>query len=213
MAMLPCVPPISSIHVPWHKQQSLIFWRLRGKINLFPCRMFCEKNRVPPIPWNFIEKRGHFHQLQWTIHWFSPKLSTSPDLGPIEDVSRYYLKKLGAKHRENLRATVESLESTPGSQVSMHLLANASIENCRNEVFRIAKVLVQESQAEVCRIANVWTRTERSSSLGHVKFRQIKEPVVEFLHVLSMVLAGFRQTMVAVEESDLQRACSTPPVT
>ena len=113
-------------------------------------------------------------------------MSTSPDLGPIEDVLRYYLKKLGAKHRENLRATVESLESTPESHVSMHLHANASIQNRRNEVFRIANVLVQESQAEVCRIANVWTRTERSSSLGHVKFRQIKEPVVEFLHVLSM---------------------------
>ena len=80
----------------------------------------------------------------------------------------------------------------------MHLHANASIQNLRNEVFRIA---------------NVWTRTERSSSLGHVNFRQIKEPVDEFLHVLSMVLAEFRQTMVAVEESDLQRACSTPPVT
>ena len=95
----------------------------------------------------------------------------------------------------------------------MHLHANATIQNLRNEVFRIANVLVQGSQAEVRRIANVWTRTERSSSLGHVKFRQIKEPVVEFLHVLSMVLAEFRQTMVAVEESDLQRACSTPPVT
>ena len=34
MAMLPCVPPISSIHVPWHKQQSLIFRTLRGKITL-----------------------------------------------------------------------------------------------------------------------------------------------------------------------------------
>ena len=95
----------------------------------------------------------------------------------------------------------------------MHLLANVSIQNCRHEVVRIANVLVQDSQAEVCRIANVWTRTERSSSLGYVKFRQIKEPVVEFLHVLSMVLSGFRQTMVAVEEADLQRACSTPPVT
>ena len=95
--------------------------------------------------------RGNFHQLQWTIHWFSPKLSTSPDLGPIEDVPRYYLKKLGATHGENLRATVESLESIPESQVSIHLLANASIENCRNEVLRIANILVQESQAEVCR--------------------------------------------------------------
>ena len=136
---------------------------------MFPCRTFCEKNRVSPIPWNFIKQGATFISSNGPSIGFPPKLSTSPDLGPIEDVLRYYLEKLGAKHTENLRATVESLESTPESQVSMHQLANASIENRRNEVFRIANVLVQESQAEVCRIANVWTRTERSSSLGHVK--------------------------------------------
>ena len=31
------------------KQQTLILWRLGSKINLFPCRTSCEKNRVTPI--------------------------------------------------------------------------------------------------------------------------------------------------------------------
>ena len=152
-----CSSPFLPFTFHGRKQQTLILWRFGSKIDFFPCRTSCEKNRVAPNP-GLHQTRGLFHQNQETNHNVSPQLSSSLEPGPIEIVShvpRDLIVCLGvfemdAKHAEHLRATefVEALWSEQESRDATYRIPSASIQDSRDVVFQIANVLPQKESSE-----------------------------------------------------------------
>ena len=134
-------------------------------MEFFSCRASCEKNRVPPILCNFIERgtsfvkpKGPFVSFrQGCRHYLSWDQSRSFH-GYFKDRAvRLGVFEMDAKHAEHLQATVavEAMWWEQESRDVMYRIANGSILGFRDEV---------------CRIANALRRTERSEFLEPVEF-------------------------------------------
>ena len=97
---------------------------------------------------------------------------------------------MDARHAKHQRATegVQALWSEQESEDATYRIANASIQDSRDELCQIANVLPQMESKEVL-----------VSELSHMESRRTKGPVVKHLHELLMMAVTFHQTKAGAE--------------